>query len=322
MADKIKIEWFSKIDSIIHNPLKFKIKLAIGEDAYKELRRNKAAWETWDFINAAATPAKFAAIATTFFGFSSTPIGWVVLAGVFTGGAYLGITRYFKSNNQDKVDVIPKFINTPLDVLALGLFDLLAPLALKVASVDGTIDNAERQAISDYFVNEWGYDKSFVTEGITFSEENLAEFTIKELAQTLAEFKKVNPDCNYSSMSKEIVSFLQAVIESDGSIDEREEMAIERINKIFYEVGQINFKEIAKGGYETFRDAATDVGQTIKATTGKALVKTGDLTSGVYTVVKEQGEKTIELVSDACDTAITHGKKLFEDLKSKVTKNG
>lgn len=322
MAEKVKIEWFSKIDSIINDPFKFKIKLAIGEDAYKELRRKKAAWETWEFINAAATPAKFAAIATAFFGFSSTPIGWVVLAGVFTGGAYLGITRYFKNNNQDKVDVIPKFINTPLDVLALGLFDLLAPLALKVASVDGTIDRAERRAISDYFVNEWGYDQSFVTEGIAFAEENLAEFTIKELAQTLAEFKKVNPDCNYSSMSKEIVSFLQAVIESDGKIDEREEMAIEKINKIFYDVGQINFKGIAKGGYEAFKVAATDAGHAIKATTGKALEKTGDLTSGAYTVVKEQGEKTVELVSDACDSAITHGKKLFNDLKTKVQNKG
>lgn len=320
MAEIAQIEWFSRIESIINDPLKFKIKLAIGEDAYKELRRKKAAWEMWDFINAAATPAKFAAIATAFFGFSSTPIGWVIFAGAITGGAYLGITRYFKNDNQDKVDVIPKFINTPLDVLALALFDLLAPLALKVASVDGTINNAERQAISDYLVNEWGYDQSFVTEGITFAEENLAEFTIKERAQALAEFKKVNPDCNYSSMSKEIVSFLQAVVESDGRIDEREEMAIERIHKIFSEVGQINFKEIAKDGYTSIRDVATDAGHAIKATTGKAMEKTGDLTSGAYTVVKEQGEKTVELVSDAYSSVKDHGKKVVENLKSKLAK--
>jgi uncharacterized tellurite resistance protein B-like protein len=322
MTDKNQIEWFSKIDSIINDPLKFKIKLAIGENAYKELRIKKAAWEVWDISNVATGPVQIAALATTWFGVSATPIGWLVLAGVLSSGAYIGITRYLKSKDQDRVDVIPKFINTPLDVLALGLFDLLAPLALKVANVDGTIDKAERRAISDYFINEWGYDQSFVTEGIAFAEDKLAEFTIKELAQTLAEFKKINPDCNYSSMSKEIVSFLQAVIESDGRIDEREEMAIERINKIFYEVGQINFKEIAKDGYGAFRVAATDAGQAIKATTGKALEKTGDLTSGAYTVVKEQGEKTVELVSEACDTAITHGKKLFSDLKTKVQNKG
>lgn len=328
-------KWFTGIEAIITEPLKFKAKLAIGDDAYTSLRIKKKAWEIWDVAGVAGTGAWFAqlpAVAGVLgskgllvsLGLSTaaTPIGWVVAAGVVSGGAWLGITRYLKSLDQERVDVIPKFINTPLDVLALGLFDLIAPLALKVANVDDKIDIAERDVISSYFVKEWGYDQRFIEEGIAFTESKLTEYTIKDLAQTLAEFQKQSPDCNFKLMSNEIVNFLRTVIESDGRIDEREEMAIERINRIFYEVGQINFKEIAKDGYETFRDAASDAGQAIKATTGKALEKTGELTSDAYAVVKEQGGKTVELVSDACGSAMTHGKRLFNDLKTKVQNKG
>ena len=315
----VKYKLFSGIDAIVKEPLKFKAKLAIGEDAYKSLRIKKAAWEIWDVTNAAASPAKFAAIASTYFGFSATPVGWVVLAGVVLGGGYLGITRYLKNSGQDKVDVIPKFINTPLDVLALGLFDLIAPLALKVANVDGRIDITEKQAISSYFVKEWGYDQRFIEEGIDFTESKLAEYTIKDLAQILAEFQKQSPDCNFKLMSKEIVNFLRMVIESDGKIDEREEMAIEKVKMVFDEVDQINFRQMAKNGYEAVSDTVIDSGRTIKTKSGEILEKTGELTSGACNVIKEKGGKAADFVSESCGSAMAQGIKIVGNLKSKVT---
>ena len=152
---------FQDIDRIVVEPLKFKVKLAIGEDAYTSLRVKNAVVQAWDVAGVATTAAvvaKSSVVASTFFaptgwlaalgiGTAVTPIGWVVAAGVLTGGAWFGITRHLKKASASKVTVVPKFINTPLDVLALGLFDLMAPLALKVAAVDGCVDEPRRRQL-------------------------------------------------------------------------------------------------------------------------------------------------------------------------------
>ena len=273
MDNKESKDWFEDIETIVPEPLKFKAKLAIGEDAYTSLRLKNAVFEAWDTVGAAGTAvaaAKSATVASTFFapsgfmavlgfGTAVTPLGWVIAAGVLTGGAWLGVTRYLKDATSNRTTVIPDFINTPLDVLALALFDTLTPLALKISDVDGCIDESERDLINNYFVKEWGYDKKFVTEGISFTESKLSDFSIREVAKTLAEFKKENPDCNYKSMSKEILTFLQNLIESDGRIDEREEMAIEKIQAIFEETGKFSFRKTAKNSWKSIKNAASSV---------------------------------------------------------------
>ncbi|MCG6939151.1 MAG: TerB family tellurite resistance protein [Gammaproteobacteria bacterium] len=276
MENKESKHWFAGIETIVSDPLRFKARLAIGEDAYKSLRLKKAVLGTWDTAGAAwtgVTIAKSTVVATTFFaptgilaalgfGTAVTPLGWVIAAGVLTGGAWLGITHYFKSSSSNRAIVIPDFINTPMDVLALSLFDLLTPLSLIIANVDGHIDESERTLISNYFVKEWGYDQSFVTEGMHFTESRLSDYSIKEAAKALAEFKKQNPDCNYKAMSKEILSYLQNIIESNGRIDEDEEMAIEMVKSVFEETGRFSVKKTVNRGLGS-----------IKATAGKVVPK-------------------------------------------------
>ena len=273
MDNKESKDWFEDIETIVLEPLKFKAKLAIGEDAYTSLRLKNAVFEAWDTVGAAGTAvaaAKSATVASTFFapsgfmavlgfGTAVTPLGWVIAAGVLTGGAWLGVTRYLKDATSNRTTVIPDFINTPLDVLALALFDTLTPLALKVSNVDGYIDESERNLINNYFVKEWGYDEKFVTEGISFTESKLSDFSIKEAAKTLAEFKKENPDCNYKSMSKDILTFLQNLIDSDGRIDEREEMAIEKVQAIFEETGKFSFEKTAKNSWKSIKNISGKV---------------------------------------------------------------
>lgn len=271
MSENTQNEWFEGIETIVVEPLKFKAKLAIGEDAYTSLRLKNATFELWDAVGVATTATAFAkssVVAATFFaptgflafcGFGAaavTPVGWVMAAGVLAGGGWIGVTRYIKQSSNSRVTVIPNFINTPMDVLALGLFDLMAPLALKVASVDGEVDSSERNTISSYFVDQWGYDADFVNEGIAYTEKNLASFSIKELAQSLGEFKKQNKDCNCKAMSQEIVGFLREIIEADGRIDEREEMAIEKAQQIFAEIDRFNLKGMARDGLDSVSGVA------------------------------------------------------------------
>ena len=115
-------EWFNGLESIIDEPLKFKAKLSIGEEAYASLRLKNHLLEVWDvagIAGTAATIAKSSFIASRFFapsGFlavigigssATTPVGWVIAASVVTSGAWFGITRYFKDGTADRVTVIP-----------------------------------------------------------------------------------------------------------------------------------------------------------------------------------------------------------------------
>ena len=180
-------------------------------------------------------------------GLATTPVGWVIAAGVVTGGAWFGVTRYLKSSTEERVTVIPEFINTPLDVLALGLFDLMAPLAMKVAAIDGEIHESERAAITRYFIKKWGYNSDFIEEAMAYTERHVDTHTVGGLANLLAEFKKKSPDCNYQKMTQATLDFLQEIVEADGVIDEREEMAIDRIRSIFEEAGQFSVKKTLSG---------------------------------------------------------------------------
>jgi len=273
MDNQEQQDWFQDIETIVSEPLNFKSKLAIGEDAYTSLKLKNAVFEAWEVAGVATTAvvvAKSSAIATTFFaptgwlaaigiGTAATPVGWVIAAGVVTGGAWVGITRYLKKASANRLTVIPKFINTPLDVLALGLFDLLAPLALKLAGVEGHIEDAGRKHIHDYFVNEWGYDPKFVGEGIKYTESNLDKFSIRALSQALAKFANENPDCNFKVMSAEILGFMKSMAITDGSIDEAVETEIERIEAIFDSGNKFSLKKNLRRGWDSVRQAVKKV---------------------------------------------------------------
>ncbi len=268
MQDKSEFDGFQGIDAIVAEPLRFKVKLAIGEDAYTSLRVKKAVVQVWDVAGVATTAAvvaKSSVVASTFFaptgllaaigiGAAVTPIGWVVAAGVVSGGAWFGITRHLKKASASKVTVVPNFINTPLDVLALGLFDLMVPLALRVAATDGGIDETRRQQIDDYFVGEWGYDASFVDAGLRHIEASLAELSVRDLAQTMAEFASQHRDCNFKMMSQEILDFLRHIVTLDGGIDARDEQAIVEIENIFKSANRFSLGRRLRAGWGVVRD--------------------------------------------------------------------
>lgn len=270
MENKDLIDWFRDIETIVSEPLNFKAKLAIGEDAYTSLKVKNAVVQVWDVAGvatSAAVVAKSSVVASTFFaptgflaalgiGTAVTPIGWVIAAGVVTGGAWFGITRHLKSASASRITVVPNFINTPLDVLALGLFDLLVPLAIKVAENGERIDDSKRRLIHDYFVKEWGYDPKFVVAGTNYIESTLDELSIQQLAQTLAEFASENRDCNFKLMSREILGFLRNIAEVDGQLDQRDEAAIEKIEAVFNSANKFSVRKKLRAGLGSVRKKA------------------------------------------------------------------
>jgi hypothetical protein len=250
------------LDCVISDPLKFKRKLRIGEDAYATLRLKQGVQSLWDVSGVAMTGATLAAskiVAGTLFASSAglfsaigigaaaaTPVGWVVAAAVATGGAYYGVTRLVRTRIGDMVDTIPRFINTPIDLLGMQLLDLIGALAVRVASIDGTIASTERSVIERHFVDEWGYDPEYTARALDVLIASADENRVKSIAKALADFQTASPDCNAEAMQSELLTFLREVVQADGVLDEREELAVDAIVAVFKRENAITLSKVGK----------------------------------------------------------------------------
>ncbi len=235
------------VDLVVEDANKFKIKLRIGEDAYATLRKKQTLKTLLSVKGAGAIGGVAAAspvVATTFFGggggFLSflgigaaavTPIGWVVAAAVGSGAAYYGVMQLFSKHTSSRVDIIPKFINTPIDLLGATIFDMMAGLGLKVAYFSEEIDDYERGAIVNYFADEWGISRDYTTKALPLIENQIKKMKLKDMAASLAEYQLDNPDCNPTAMKGDIMQFLNEIAHADGNFDEREEAAIEIVER-------------------------------------------------------------------------------------------
>ncbi|WP_457445381.1 tellurite resistance TerB family protein [Roseateles sp. P5_E4] len=214
------------VTQVVAEPLRFKARLAIGENAYKSLRMINRTREVWDVLGAAGAGAAVVKSGVLGIGAATTPIGWVALAALASGGACYGLYRWLGDTKGARVIEIPKFLNTPLDTLGLALFDLIAPLALRLAAVDGHIEPAERQALVQHLVDDWGLDASFVTRAIAQIEPGVMQGSVEEVAAELSAFLHANPDCNHKAIAADLGQFLRRLLEAGGPLSEAEEAAL------------------------------------------------------------------------------------------------
>lgn len=237
---------FDGVGRVVAEPLKFKAKLDIGEDAFASLQAARLVSDLWQ-VGTAATAgglaASSSAVAGTFFGGSwlaalgigaaVTPVGWVVGAAVASGAACYGVLRLYRGYEGTRVKKVPDFINTPIDVLGAALFDLMASLAIRVAREAEEVDGAERAAIADYFIAEWGLDPSYVAAALPIIEQSAEGRSVDEIAEALAIYKQDNPDCNFDTLKAELLAFLTEIAAADGVLHDAELAAIARTDRIF-----------------------------------------------------------------------------------------
>ena len=229
------------VERVLKDPLKFKNKLGIGEKAIKPLRRKKLAEEVVRIMDAVGTGGTVAGLASTpmvaalfteigllaTLGLATTPIGWVIAAGVASAAGVYGISLILRGGKEEHVIVIPKRLDEPEDVLAAVLFNFFAPLGFKVAALDGSIQESERCYIRNYFVDEWGYSKRFVQSELPKLECNVEAFSTVAVVNSLIEFKKNNENCNYEPMAEELTGFLQGVTKANGELHDQEVIFIQ-----------------------------------------------------------------------------------------------
>lgn len=279
-ADGALTDLLLDLDSVIADPLKFKRKLRIGHDAYAMLRmktRLQSLWEVGGFAATGATAAASPLVASTFFsggllsmlgiGAAATPIGWVIAAAALSGGAYYGVTRLVQRRTDALVDTIPRFISTPIDLLGMQLFDLVGALALRVAEIDGEVSPEERDTIQQHFTEEWGYDPAYVARALEILQAGGDSSRVRDIARTLSEFTAANPDCNAEAMQAELLGFLREVMQADGVLDEREELAIEAVASLFREQRRLSLRGLNR----SLAGAAGDGVAALKGASGVAV---------------------------------------------------
>jgi uncharacterized tellurite resistance protein B-like protein len=238
-------------ETVVREPLKFKAALGIGDRVYGLLRAREHMTTFTEAIGIGTTAAGVASssvVAGTFFASSGfvastlsaiglgatavTPIGWVIAAGVISSGAYAGVTHLMERSKDNGLIVIPKYINTPLDVIAVALIELMLPVSLKIAHADGEMHEAEDRAIHDFYTEEWGYCSVFVTRLIAEYRDQLDAVSYSAITDSLVKYCTDSKDCDKEAIMTTFMAHLRRVVEADGVIDEAERVEIDYLSTL------------------------------------------------------------------------------------------
>lgn len=226
-------------DRILISPLAFKHRLHIEDRAFAVLSQKEHLHGLLLVGGGAAAGASVAsstAIAGTFFAptglwawlglaTATTPVGWVLAAALVTGGSFYALGKA-ASDKSGLAEVVPKHINTPLDVLALSLLELVGGIAVKVALVDGEFADTERRAILSILEEDWGYDPGFLRQAIARMEASADAVDVRDTAERLAEFVAKNPDCEPVPMKRDLLAMVEEIVAADGIVRNTEKQAL------------------------------------------------------------------------------------------------
>lgn len=290
---------FAGVEQVVGDDLRFRLRLGIGENAYRSIRYSKQLQSLWDVGGVAATGAGLAqssVVAGTFFGGSGfmaalglgtavTPIGWVLAAGVASAGAYWGVMRLCGNYGASRVAQVPEFINSPIDWLGATLVDMIGTLSVKLAMIDGEFHDDERRAIITYFVEGWGIDATYAEKAVAVLSENAHRMSLREAAHVLGQFMRDNPDCNAEVMRRDLLSLLREIAEADGHRDEREEMALEMVDRALSE-------EIAFSVSRTVQGVGRSLSETGTAAVGGISRAAGAIGRSVGSAVQQGASAT------------------------------
>ena len=232
---------FSDIPAVIDDDFKFKTKLEIGDDHFTYL---KSAKNLADFGGSILGGVGAGGVAATawystlglggklLLAFNiGNPVGWIVGATALGATGVYGLIKakdkFIKKAEDELVTKVPKFLNTPLDLLGLSIATLMLPVSVKMAQADGNFCHMERTQILKYFTDEWGYNSEFIEKLMQAQESKMESFSYKEYAKTLKAVCKKTSEFKLSQVSDEILNFQREIILMDGEIhpDEVKELA-------------------------------------------------------------------------------------------------
>jgi len=232
-------DFFDEMDSekIVEIPERFKIKLELDERSYKYLSSAKNLKEFVEVITtsgagALSGGAYYWATATAFsrfllvFGIGS---GWWVPVAVGGGVAFAGICliKYcFYRADKLTMDHIPKFINTPLDILGASLADVLVYPAVKISICDGHFSKSEYDFIVNSLYEEWGINKEYCVKVVKAALDSIYEYSYQATFDLISGVCGQNKELNRTKICTDVCRLVEGLVYADGefTIDEHAEL--------------------------------------------------------------------------------------------------
>ena len=295
------------IKSPVRHPLLFKARLGIGEESFASLRLKRRFIEAWDVGGAGVSGAAVASspiVASTFFpsggilGFfglasTTTPVGWVIAAGLLSGAAWYVLRKWLLSDDG-KIIKVPKYINSPLDTLSVSLFGLQAPILMRVAAIDGHVDDNRRRIVESEFVEGWGYHEDFVDAGLCFIEDKLEEFDLPRQVTAYVEFVGAAKDCDLRKNSDQLLACMRDIIGAGDTVSEDARNTYAEIEALLAEQRKTDLSRFRSFLESTWVDRSVNRLKNrpgFPATGSWVKQSTDVLESGMRTVLRRSGAK-------------------------------
>ncbi|MFC1513452.1 TerB family tellurite resistance protein [candidate division KSB1 bacterium] len=240
----------SNTKKILDDSLRFKMKMNFSDKEYKKLNNAELAV---DFFLASLGGVGGALGATglwlsslgimgqlgVMLGLSTTPVGWII-GGAITGAVTIGGASHYLKKGIHKIKDknminIPKFINTPLDALALNIATLLVSIGLKIAYSDKDFNIEENDKIVNTLSNKWGYNVLFLADLLSERERKLSNFTYDEVKALSEEISHLEiADDVKHSFKTNLVTWMNEIMSADGKLLDCEKQEIERLNEALF----------------------------------------------------------------------------------------
>lgn len=236
--DDLKDFFSEEPPAVIVDADKFRMRLQIGSDAFAYLKKTGNLGDFLTVIgggglaSAGAATAWFSSLGVLgqmglAVGVVSNPVGWVALAGASGAAAVYSAKKLFRRAKSHAVEEVPKFINSPIDILGQSIFGLFCPVLLKIAYADGACDPYERELIREFFM-DWGYGEAFLDENMLLIEKDLGQFEFDQLSEHLKQLEE-SGDVKYSTMAEQIVAVAEKVIQADGVQHATEQQMLDKL---------------------------------------------------------------------------------------------
>lgn len=238
--------------------IQFKSKLNIGDEAFEYLSKADNFIEfckiivggigggsvfTLAWLATLGPIAKFALLV----GFISTPIGWIAGASALSAVLAYGLMQVRGKSKDATTITIPKYLNTPLDLLAQTVLSLILPATVKMALCDGHLCENERKMLCDYFSQEWGFNRYFIANAIAEQESLITDFDYDQYRQLLIAATCADKEIKYDMVKKELLTILADVMNADGHISPEEERELKKLSNIINEQGEPEANTAFKG---------------------------------------------------------------------------
>jgi len=166
---------------------------------------------------------------------SSTPIGWIIGGAGLGAVLGLGMSHIGKKINRKirkkTMIEIPKYINTPLDMIAFSWLSLVIAVAIKLGYADGKFSDEERKKLRDILIHKYGYDENFVNSAIIQTESRINEFSFSELKSNFNKIlKMLDKDKEaIQTVKKNLLNLMQDIIMADNIITDGEKAMLRQL---------------------------------------------------------------------------------------------